>query len=298
MKYLFFFWLALCCCVQAMELPHVKENAAWREIAKRFAGEAYQKTDIVGRLIEVGIDKLKVNPERGTFKLELNRDGHVFRVTSNRSDFSNSEYELFAAFEQLKELLLWHNGEYNLEAEHFPDYDGSGIRKLVALPNLEHVVLAGGSLHNQGLKALAQLPHLKKLGIWHIHADNRGFVELAQSKTLRELRIRPNWIEKQNPGLLQALSSCSSLRDLTFGGTYFTIESVRHYFKSSFITEFDFDDAIIDEADYQKLKKEFPNITFKWKGVEGVKALFRKYKWVPGYAKSWIDEEILKQFLQ
>ena len=62
---------------------------------------------------------------------------------------------------------------------------------MVKLPKLEHVVLSGGSLHNQGLAALAQLPHLKKLGIWHIHADNSGFAELAKSKTLRELRIRP-----------------------------------------------------------------------------------------------------------
>ena len=78
-------------------------------------------------MLEVGVDKLAVNPERGSFKLELNREGRVVKVNSNRSDFSNDEYQLFTAFEELKELLLWHNGEYNLEAEHFVDYDGSGI---------------------------------------------------------------------------------------------------------------------------------------------------------------------------
>ena len=296
LKIFFFFCFALHSSSLAIELPHPTEQQAWEQIASRFIGQAYHKTNTAGRLIEVGIDKQKANPLRGTFKLELNRAGHVFRVTSNRSDFSNDEYKLFTAFKQLKELLLWHNGEYNLEAEHFPDYDGSGLLYLVDLPKLEHVVLAGGSLHNQGLKAMAQLPHLKKVGIWHIHADNSGFAELAKSKTLQEVRIRANWIEKQNPALLPALLSCQSLKKLTFGATYFKIDPLRQYLKDSSLKIFDLDDAIIDEADYQKLKKEFPHITFKWQGVEGLKALFKQQPWVSRYAKSWIDEDILKQY--
>ena len=106
-----------------------------------------------------------------------------------------------------------------------------------------------------------------------------------------------NWIKKQNPELLSALLLCSSLRKLTFGGTYFKIDPLRAYFRAATLTEFNFDDAIIDEADYQKLKREFPHISFKWKGVEGLKDLFRKTR-VPRYAKSWIDESILQQYVQ
>lgn len=286
----------------ANDLPHPQEQQAWLKIQTRFTDTPTYQYDQQGKLIKAKVGKLKSHlaksdrsKEPASFELTLDRHGHVVKVFSNRCDFSNEEIALFKDFQKLKFLHLWHNGKYNLKANHDPDYDGSGLIHLVSLSHLQEIMMSGGSLHNQGLAALGKLPHLKKLGIWHIHASNEGFKTLARSQTLEWLRICPNWIQTQNADLLKYLAECKSLKTLTFSKTHFKIDTLKDYFQQSSIKTFNMENALISSGDFAQLQKEFPELEIIWNRPEGLKALFEKFKWMPSHIKTWIPKESMRE---
>lgn len=293
MKYLLIVFYLLVS-VNAETLPHSEEQEAWEQIKARFSSEVTVKKDKDGKLKELSVKSLKGNPKRGSFSLRFDSDGYVSGINANQADIKNEEYKIIAAFSKLRNLALWHNGKYDLRGGNYSDYDGSGVSHLMGLKHLKNISLAGGSLDDAGLKELAQLPHLEALGIWHIHASNKGFAYLAEAPKLKGLRMGPNFLGKQNPELLVDLAKNKNITYLKFGETYFTYEQLKNYLSTSNVIKLELGNAIIAQADYDKIISEFPKVKISWDGNAPAGKLFKSKKWILNIANKWIPEDVLK----
>ncbi|MCM8534148.1 MAG: hypothetical protein NE330_23500 [Lentisphaeraceae bacterium] len=285
--------LILCQFLPAVELPHPEESAAWQKIAARFSGEEKVKKDTKGKITGVSISKLKGNPKSSaTCSIKLDSNGHVTTVSSNRAAFTNDEYKYFTPFTKLKNLSLWHNGKYNLSAKPgtYPEHDGAGIIHLKNLTNLTTINLAGGSLDDKGLEALAQLPKLERLGIWHIHASNEGLKHLMNSKSIKGVRLGPNWMKKQNHESLQYLAKIPKLESLSFGETLMSYDILKEFLGQTKLKSLDLGNSLISEADVKKLQAEFKEVKIKSAGLAATGKYLKKV-WIRKIAAEWIPKE-------
>jgi hypothetical protein len=269
------------------------ERAAWDAIAARFSSKPVL-VEAKGKGATIKLEGLK-NPriEGATGSVQLDAAGHVVNVTANRGEFTNDEFEHFAAFPELASLTLWHNGKIDPKAQK-SDHDGSGLAHLAGLKKLTRVTLAGGGFSDAGMAAAAKLPALTELHIWHSSFTDAGVAEFRNHPRLEVIKIGPMWTSDLTDRSLEALAGCPKLRHIQIEETHLTWDGgLKHLAeKPGALAVVDLKNCLIEPAEVEKLRAALPKVKVEWEGLAGAGAALTS-NFARGKAAKWMPKDLL-----
>ena len=272
------------------------ELDAVKAILARFKSEPTSKSEPKNVTV-ISADKLKTHlKEAGTVSIRINGEGHVTGVTANIGDFANDEYKLFAAFPDMEAVTLWHN--FAIGPKVAPDNsDGTGLKHLMNLKKLTRVTLAGGSLNDAGMAVAAKLPTLKEMHIWHARFTDEGIAAFRDHPTLEVIRLGPMWTNALTDKSLESLATCPKLRQLKLDETWLTWENgLKHLVqRKDTLKKLELGNALIEPADFEKLKAALPDTMITWDGLAGAGAAINANSWTRAKADKWIPKELLER---
>lgn len=279
-------------------LKDAAEQKAWVTIAARFSSAPSVKTD-TAKEMELAVTGLKSDPKQGGSASILvdKTGGHVVAVISNGAAFSDEEVAGFAAFPELRNLTLWHNGNNNASSGT-AGFTGVGLAALTKLPNLERVTLAGGGLADPGMVEAAKLPKLRELRVWHCRFTDAGIAAFRNHPTLESITVGPSWDKLLTDKTLESLSLYPKLKKFGIAETWLTWEGgLKHLTKlKGQLTDLDFGNCIIEPADMDRLKNDLPGTKIVWKGMSAGKDELSK-AWIRPRAEKWIPKELLDRVM-
>jgi hypothetical protein len=263
------------------------EQKAWETIAARFSG-----TPTVTKnrgTIEVAVKGLKGPKPSETATASIRVDeasGHVIEVGSNGAAFTDDEFATFAQFPELRGLTLWHN--------HGAGFNGTGLAHLAALPKLERVTLAGGSLNDAGMAELAKIKTLREFHAWHAAYTDAGVAALRQHPALESFRVGPQWKPNFTDPALAALATCPKLTRVGVDETWLTWDGSLHLLadRRDTLKSIDLGACLLDPADVDRLRAALPKATIQWKGLPAAGTALQKPQ-VRASAEKWMPKELI-----
>lgn len=292
------FALLLVPALLAAELPHPEEQAALQQLAAHYQNPPEESTSRGARVIALSGPKL--DPQhKGGFRLVLDKDSdRVVEVTGNRAALPDEAFRHFAAFPQLRKLVLHHQHNFD-KALDPPPFDGSGIAALAPLEHLERVVLPGGAFSNAGLAAAAKLPQLEELSVFHTRIDDEGLAALAGHPSLRSLNIGQMGSDELTGASLVHLAKIPGLEELIFRETYATWDGGLKELVAlkDTLKTLDLNQTVVPDADIAKLREALPDTEVRYDKEKLRKYLLETKTYSLRRLARWAPEEALTEAL-
>ena len=195
--------------------------------------------------------------------------------TTNGMTVSDEGIRTLASFKALRNICFFHPGK---------NFQGSGLKALAQLPNLESFSV-GGSMEfsDPGMAAVATLVHLKGFRTWHTGVTVEGVKALSALKELKTLAIGQRLSMKPpvtlNDETVAVIAEFSSLEALTLQEARLSLPALTKLKQLPNLKRLTLDGIDIPESDIAALKQELPKAEIKWTapneaGQRRIEALF------------------------
>lgn len=104
-------------------------------------------------------------------------------LSTDGTALTDAGYKHFAQFPKLQRLSLFHPSWAN------PEFTGSGLAYLKALPNLQRLTFAGSTADDRAIEAIGQITQLRDFSTWHTAQTQAGNQHLKKLTNLTSLRF-------------------------------------------------------------------------------------------------------------
>lgn len=182
-------------------------------------------------------------------------------LSTDGIQLTDDGYKLFAAFQNLKSLALFH------PAFRSEKFTGSGLAHLKALPKLERLTFAGSTAGDAAMEAIGQLTQLKEFRTWHTAQTQAGNAHLVKLTRLTGLRIGqrlPPW-GKDTPAsfdesTLATLAQIKTLETLEVTEARLTAKIIPRLQALPRLTRLKIQTVDIPAADVDAIKATLPQV--------------------------------------
>lgn len=187
-------------------------------------------------------------------------------LSTNEIQLTDDGFKHLAAFKKLKSLALFHPAFRN------PQFTGSGLAHLKALPTLGKLTFAGSTAGDVALEAIGQLTQLKEFRTWHTAQSQAGNAHLVKLVNLTSLRIGqrlPEW-GKDTPisfdeSTMATLAQIKSLESLELTEARLSARILPQLKALPKLTRLKIESVDISVADVEAIKAALPNCKVDFK---------------------------------
>jgi hypothetical protein len=187
------------------------------------------------------------------------------RLSSDGIQLTDDGFKHFAAFKNLKSLSFFH------PAFRSPNFTGSGLVHLKALPKLEKLTFAGSTTGDIAMEAIGHLTQLKEFRTWHTAQTQAGNA-LILKLPLTALRIGqrlPSW-GKESPisfdeSTMTSLAKIQTLETLELTEARLSAQIIPQLKALPKLTKLKIETVDISPADVEAIQAALPNCKVDFK---------------------------------
>lgn len=187
------------------------------------------------------------------------------RLSSDGIQLTDDGFKHFVAFKNLKSLSFFH------PAFRSPNFTGSGLVHLKAIPSLEKLTFAGSTTGDIAMEAIGRLTQLKEFRTWHTAQTQAGNAHLLKLP-LTALRIGqrlPSW-GKESPisfdeSTMTSLAKIQTLETLELTEARLSAQIIPQLKALAKLTKLKIETVDISPADVEAIQAALPNCKVDFK---------------------------------